>query len=319
MFAFVRRTRDTRESYYRRGDAVARRLAALQSCSYNPPAMTSALKLRQGRFGRAALLDSDVDLVTHTHPQCHVLVHAGGADTAFAVRGERHVLERDTLVVIDAWEPHAKVHCAGSGSSTVLALYIEPEWLAGIDPRLAVAGLRGFFPRPCVPMPHGIRARADRVVACMLGGVSPALAKWEAALSDLMLAVVHSCSAWRDAGALHRASLRRLSDPRVNRAIRYMREHLDSRLSLETLARECHVSRPHFFHLFKTCTAVPPAMYLNTLRMESAFRELPATEATINDLAGVLGFAEPQHFTRFFRNNLGIPPSEYRRRIELVP
>jgi transcriptional regulator GlxA family with amidase domain len=97
-----------------------------------------------------------------------------------------------------------------------------------------------------------------------------------------------------------------------------MRQHLDTRLSFDALARVCHLSRPHFFHLFKACTAVSPAMYLNTLRMESAFGNLPRENATINDLAGSLGFSEPQHFTRFFRNNLGIPPSEYRRRVELL-
>ncbi|MGE5523010.1 MAG: helix-turn-helix domain-containing protein [Rhodospirillaceae bacterium] len=281
--------------------------------------MTSALKLKQGRFGRVALLDSDQDLVPHTHPQCHVLIKAHGADTEFEVRGERHALTRESMVLVNAWEPHAKVHRPESGTSTVLALYIEPDWLAGHDRGLGVAGLHGFFPRSCVAMPAHIRMHADRLIACMFEPAQGEAeqARWEAALSELMMAVIHGCSAWRERAALTRTSLRRLSDPRINQAIRYMREHLDTRLSFDALARECHLSRPHFFHLFKTCTAVSPAMYVNTLRMESAFGKLPGG-ATINDLAGLLGFSEPQHFTRFFRNNLGIPPSEYRRRVELL-
>lgn len=282
--------------------------------------MTSALKLKQGRFGRVALLDSDHDLVSHTHPQCHVLVKAYGADTMFEVRGERHVLTRESMVLVNAWEPHAKVHRPGSGTSTVLALYIEPEWLAGHDQGLRVAGLQGFFPCACVPMPARVRGRADRLIACMFERVQAdtGQSEWEQTLSELMMAIVHHCSAWRDRVALTRSSLRRLSDARIRQAIRYMHEHLDSRLSFDALARECRLSRPHFFYLFKTCTSVSPAMYLNTLRMESAFGRLPGGRETINDLAGLLGFSEPQHFTRFFRNNLGIPPSEYRRRVELL-
>lgn len=286
---------------------------------YNAPAMTSALKLKQGRFGRVALLDSDQDLVPHTHPQCHVLIKAYGADTVFDVRGERHALTRDSMVLVNAWEAHAKVHRPGSGTSTVLALYIEPEWLAGLDRELGIAGLQGFFPRACVAMPAHVRALADRLIACMFEPAhgEPQHSRWESALCELMMAVIHTCSAWRERAALKRSSLRRLSDARINHAIRYMRNNLDTRLSFDALARECHLSRPHFFYLFKTCTSVSPAMYINTLRMESAFGTLPGGEATINDLAGLLGFSEPQHFTRFFRNNLGIPPSEYRRRVEL--
>ncbi len=310
----------TRESYFSPGGWAPRALLALTRGSYNARAMTSALRLKQGSFGRVALLDSDQDLVTHTHPQCHVLIKADGADAVFEVRGERHVLTRDTLVLINAWEPHAKTHQTGSGTSTVLALYIEPDWLTALDPALAVAGLRGFFPRSCMPMPGHVRAYADRLIGCMLdpGGAAVRESRWEGALSELMMAIVHDCSAWRDRAALCRASLRRLSDGRINRAICYMRDHLDTRLSFDALASQCHLSRPHFFYLFKECTAVSPAMYLNTLRMEAAFGKLPEGGATINDLAVLLGFSEPQHFTRFFRNNLGIPPSEYRRRVELL-
>jgi AraC family transcriptional regulator len=52
--------------------------------------------------------------------------------------------------------------------------------------------------------------------------------------------------------------------------------------------------------------------------MESAFGRLGGEDTSINRLAESLGFSEPNHFTRFFRQNLGIPPSEYRRTVELL-
>ncbi len=51
--------------------------------------------------------------------------------------------------------------------------------------------------------------------------------------------------------------------------------------------------------------------------MESAFGRLSTDETAINALADSLGFVEANHFTRLFRRNLGIPPSGYRRRVEL--
>src|SRR5918999_4305178 len=113
--------------------------------------MTHALKFFQGRFGRVALLDSDHSLVTHAHPQCHLLIKASGEDTAFQVGDRLYPLTRETAVLVNAWEPHAKIHRAAR-RSTVLALYIEPDWLAGMDRRLSAAGLSGFFPQACVPI-----------------------------------------------------------------------------------------------------------------------------------------------------------------------
>lgn len=278
--------------------------------------MTHALKFFQGRFGRVALLDSDHSLVTHAHPQCHVLIKARGEDTGFEVGERLHRLTRDTAILVNAWEPHAKVHHSAQ-RSTVLALYIEPEWLAAMDRRLSAAGLQGFFPRSCVAIPRHVRLLADRLIDEMFDANPGTQLKWEGVLSDLMMSVLHTFSAWRDRVDIERASQRRPSDARVGRAIRFMRENLGGGFSFDDVARESHLSRPHFFYLFKQCTAVSPAIFFNTLRMEEAFSQLTGVETTINAVAGRLGFSEPHHFTRFFRQNLGIPPSEYRRTVEL--
>jgi AraC family transcriptional regulator len=280
--------------------------------------MTNALKIFQGRFGRVALLDSDHNLVTHAHPQCHVLIKARGEDTAFEVGGELHSLTRDTIVLVNAWEPHAKIHPYGQ-RSTVLALYIEPDWLGTMDRRLNAAGLQGFFPGSCVAIPRDVRRLADRLIETMYDTCADTTRqlRWEAELFELMMSVLFLFSAWRDRDEIVRASLRRPSDPRITRAIRFMRDNLAARFSFDDLARESRLSRPHFFYQFKQCTAMSPAVFLNTLRMESAIGRLNAARTQINTVADQLGFSEPHHFTRFFRQNLGIPPSEYCRTVEV--
>jgi AraC family transcriptional regulator len=277
--------------------------------------MTHALKFFQGRFGRVALLDSDHSLVTHAHPQCHVLIKARGEDTAFEVGDRLHPLTRDTAILVNAWEPHAKIH-ERAQRSTVLALYIEPEWLAATDRRMSAAGLRGFFPRSCVTIPPHVRQLADRLIDEMFDANPDDQLKWEGVLSELMMSVLHAFSAWRDGADMERAGSRP-ADARIGRAIRFMRGNLGGGFSFDDVARESHLSRPHFFYLFKECTAVSPAIFFNTLRMEEAFSQLTGAATTVNAVANRLGFSEPHHFTRFFRQNLGIPPSEYRKTVEL--
>jgi hypothetical protein len=48
-------------------------------------AMSTALRIAHGAFGRVALLDMDCSLVRHAHPHCHVLLKVEGADTQFVV------------------------------------------------------------------------------------------------------------------------------------------------------------------------------------------------------------------------------------------
>jgi AraC-like DNA-binding protein len=57
---------------------------------------------------------------------------------------------------------------------------------------------------------------------------------------------------------------------------------------------------------------VPPKVYLNVVRMEQAVGAVLTQSANVCDIGSQLGFAEPAHFTRFFRNHSGVSPSEFR-------
>lgn len=277
--------------------------------------MTRALKLYLGSFGRVCLLHSDRDLVTHAHPQYHVLIKAGGADTAYQVGSATYTLNEDAIILVNPWEPHSKTHQPASGPSLVLALFIEPKWLAELAPGLPAGGAPALFPSSRVAMTASIRALTNRMVAVMADADSSGggETQWEAALSDLVLAIVRSFAVRPALAGVARCRLRRATDPRIARAISFMENHLGESYSSEELARMHCLSRPHFFQLFKECTTVSPALYMNTLRMEAALGELAHDAVSIGQLSDTLGFSEPHHFTRFFRHNLGIPPTEYRR------
>jgi AraC-like DNA-binding protein len=47
--------------------------------------------------------------------------------------------------------------------------------------------------------------------------------------------------------------------------------------------------------------------------VESAIAKLSSGRARIADVSAELGFSAQSNFTRFFLNQVGIPPSEYRR------
>jgi AraC family transcriptional regulator len=280
--------------------------------------MSSAVKIYQGRFGRVALLDMDTPLVGHAHHHCHILLKAGGADSAFSVRGERAPLTNESAVLVNAWEHHAYLHGAPPGERTViLALYIEPHWLAELQRSLAMSGHPRFFPEKIVKVTSHTRRLVENFVVEMWLGNDPDGERTEELLFNLIVAVIGSSSGMRDIVSLLRARPAAAMDVRIRRAIALMREDLGRELDVDTLAKRSGLSRAHFFALFQQSTQVSPLVYANVLRFESAVRRLTQSDEAVGDVAHDLGFSAPSHFSRFFRQHLGITPSDYRRAVNL--
>lgn len=276
--------------------------------------MSSAIRIYQGRFGRVALLDMDAPLIPHAHHHCHVLLKASGADTYFHVRSKLQPLTAETAVLVNAWEPHAYEHQGPQAPKTViLALYIEPSWLKEIQHSLSASLHPRFFPRPCVQISRHTRKLADELAMEMQWVGAIASERLEDLLFNLMMSVIEPFSAWRESGNPLRHSDPLQTDPRIRRALAHIKKNVGTRLNMDRLAGECGMSRAHFFTQFRRCTNVTPLVYSNVLRMETAISSLTDADESLAAISYEIGFSAPGHFTRFFRQNLGITPGEYRR------
>ena len=273
--------------------------------------MSTALRIAHGAFGRVALLDMDWSLVRHAHPHCHVLLKVEGADTQFVVGDKVYPLTDQTAVLVNGWQPHSYVHDPERPRTVILALYIEPEWLMAFRPGWAASGAPGFFSHPSGDVSPRIRGLAMNLAADMMARPE-ARAAHEAALSDLMIAVIERFTPWRSFPASIRemnARFGRLAHPpgcgldagrnATRRRARYLREG-------------SRIVAAHFFRLFESSIGVPPKVYLNVVRMEQAVDAVLNQSASVCDISKQLGFAEPAHFTRFFRNHAGVSPREFR-------
>ena len=87
-------------------------------------------------------------------------------------------------------------------------------------------------------------------------------------------------------------------------------------LDVPTLARIAHVSEAHFIRTFKATFGETPHRYLQRRRVERAMFLLRATDRNVTDVCLEVGFNSLGTFSRTFRDIVGLPPSEYRRRAE---
>jgi transcriptional regulator GlxA family with amidase domain len=100
----------------------------------------------------------------------------------------------------------------------------------------------------------------------------------------------------------------------VERARRHITDHYAEALELGDIARHAGITAPHLIRLFKEAMDITPAAYLWRYRTSAAARLLRETGLSTAEVAYRTGFANPQHFSRVFRQHHGLPPRAWRSR-----
>ena len=279
--------------------------------------MSSAIKIFQGRFGRVALLNMSTSLIGHAHHHCHILIKAGGADSAFRVRGQLNPLTQTQAVLVNAWEHHAYEH-QSPDQTLILALYIEPSWLAEIQRSLAASRHPHFFTQSSAKLSAHTLKNIEGFLLEFWWNDEFSGALLEQLLFDLIIDIIRSNSQWHDLPQLMRLRPHAAKDARIRQAMALMQQDQGQSFVADTLAQKVGLSRAHFYTLFLRDTNVTPLVYANVLRFEAAVQRLTQSSEAVAEISDNLGFSAPGHFSRFFREHLGITPTDYRRKVNLM-
>jgi AraC-like DNA-binding protein len=242
-----------------------------------------------------------------------VLLKVEGEATRFLVGNRIAPLTDELAVLVNAWEPHAYVHDPRRGRTTILALYIEPRWLAEFRPNWEASSSGCFFSQMAGAITPRIRVFAHDLATSMVHSPE-ANGEHEDLLGRLMIAVIERFSDWqRVVPSFRNAAGASGMDWRIRRAVKAMREDPGQTPSVARLASAAGLSRAHFFRLFGQATGVTPNVFLNVLRLESAVTSMVATQEPVAAVSDRLGFSAPAHFTRFFRDHAGVTPTAFRQ------
>ncbi|NEE06029.1 GlxA family transcriptional regulator [Streptomyces sp. SID7499] len=95
---------------------------------------------------------------------------------------------------------------------------------------------------------------------------------------------------------------------------RWITDHPDADLSVDTLADRARLSPRHFARAFRAETGMTPGRYVDRVRLEHARRLLEDTADGVEEIARTSGYGTPEAMRRAFVRTLGTPPAEYRRR-----
>ena len=109
----------------------------------------------------------------------------------------------------------------------------------------------------------------------------------------------------RARGGLSPAMLRRIRD--------YVDSHLDHHIDIESLAATAELSPYHFARTFKQTEGTTPHMFVLERRLAKARELLTRPDLSLADVALASGFADQSHFSRRFRQAVGISPGQFRK------
>ncbi|CAL9441995.1 hypothetical protein SUDANB15_02246 [Streptomyces sp. enrichment culture] len=267
----------------------------------------------QARWTRARLgrCGPPLDLLTarfdrheyapHAHDEFTVGVTVGGLE-AIAYRGGRIVSGPGSIVVLEPGEMHTGGPAAPEGYS-YRALYAAPVLLT--DGTLG--GGLPHFREPVLDDPElaGALRRAHTDLSAR-----PDPLEAESRLPWLLTALTR------------RHSTSRASDdtvPGAGRIALAVRDRLADELlappSLAALAADLGLSRYQLLRAFRTTMGVPPYAWLAQYRVTRA-RALLETGLRPAEVAGLVGFADQAHLTRWFRRVLGVTPAAYRNSVQ---
>jgi AraC-like DNA-binding protein len=113
---------------------------------------------------------------------------------------------------------------------------------------------------------------------------------------------------------LSRATLKNeVTDSRIAKAIRYIRNNIEKKITVKELAEVCCVTKDNLFRLFKKELKSSPVQYINRKKIEKAQLMMILEQKPIQEIAYSLSFDNISYFNRIFKASTGMVPQQYRK------
>lgn len=91
----------------------------------------------------------------------------------------------------------------------------------------------------------------------------------------------------------------------------YLEEHFTEDISLDDVASRVNVSPQYFSKLIKKNTGFNFVDWLSMMRVKKAKELFNTTNLSIKEVCYMIGYKDPNYFSRIFKKRVGITPSEY--------
>ncbi len=92
----------------------------------------------------------------------------------------------------------------------------------------------------------------------------------------------------------------------------YLRQNYSRAIGVEDLARQTGISRSYLYRAFQSEFQCSPSTYLTRYRIQRACQLLRHSSLSVSTVAASVGYEDPFYFSRAFKREMGVSPSDYR-------
>lgn len=97
---------------------------------------------------------------------------------------------------------------------------------------------------------------------------------------------------------------------KVKKAIQYIRDNYQEKISLDRLSEYAHTDKYTLCHDFKRATSQTVVQYINNYRCQKAI-SLLEKGCSVTEVSIMCGFENPSFFSKTFKKYIGVLPSKY--------
>ena len=101
----------------------------------------------------------------------------------------------------------------------------------------------------------------------------------------------------------------------LNEILLYINENIYTSFNVEELCETFAISRSSLQSLFRNHLNIAPKEYISNLKLEKSKMLIKESKYSISEIASILGFSSIHYFSRRFKQEFGISPTEYGNKI----
>jgi YesN/AraC family two-component response regulator len=110
-----------------------------------------------------------------------------------------------------------------------------------------------------------------------------------------------------------KSSIQGINDKVIQKVILYLDENLSNPdLKIDHIAIEMGMSRSVLYSKIRNAVGMSPVGFVRRIRILRAEELIGQTEDSFSQIAYTVGFSDPKYFTKVFKKETGMTPSEYR-------
>lgn len=254
----------------------------------------------------------------HTHKEYElVLLHGGNC--RFLVGNQFFYLQPGQLLMLDGMTIH-KAYVSGDPQDYERSvLRFDSDWIRPLLQDINLERLLNLFEENSSGLIRIFKKRDEAIIENMIGEIATLVDLEENRLNEarLKLAVVQlliQISIFTDYIIRKDQGFRDEKTEIAEKVSNFLFKNYHRSISIDDVSQAVNLSKSYMSHVFKEVTGHTIMTYLMQYRLSKARSQITQEP---NQLIKVIsqenGFESEAHFSRFFKKNIGLSPSQYKK------